>query len=153
MNTVWRHKRSCLSTWLVSWSWWTVRLDLRVLSFSLISNISNITSFSIDRVGHLLESSVRKWNIITSRCSVTISRLISTKVVVCVVIFHCIGVSVLGRFIWVRRSCSCGIGRCRSIRTSEDGRGEKDEGEEGLNDRKKLLWWINGEITELTCQN
>merc|ERR1711872_125670 len=80
-----------------------VGLLFRVLSLSLIGDISNIPSVSIDTVGYPLESAIRKGNIVGSTGFISIPALILAVVVVGVVILHCPVEGVAGRLVRIGR--------------------------------------------------
>lgn len=133
---------------LVSRSRGTVWLGLWVLSLTLVCNISNISSISVYSVGNLLQSAVRKSNIVTSAGGISISILVGTIVVWGVVVLgknqrysSClktwnvpayldrVWIRVLGRFIRVclsRSTISWGSVWPGEAAGNQDCHGEKD---------------------------
>ena len=65
------------------------------LSFTLVTDLGNIASVSVDRVRHLLHTTVREQGIVRATGGVTIPSLLLAVVVVCVVVLHgpvvCVG--------------------------------------------------------------
>ena len=124
-----------LSTWLVSRSWRAVRLHLWILSFSLIGDISNITTITIDWVGHLLQATIRKRHIVGPGGGIPVPFLISSKIFTCIIILDSIGVGILGWLIRVSRSSSS-VGGGRAVWPSKGQGGKEGEAQDGLREGK-----------------
>ena len=135
LNTNFHNKRSqnsSLSTWLVSrGSRSTIRLCFRILSFSLIGDISYITTISIDRVGNLLQATIRKGDIVSTGGGVSVPLFISSVVIAGVVILHGVGVGVLGRLVGVSRGGST-VGRWRGVWAGKGHDSKQRDSEEAL---------------------
>ena len=104
---------SCLS---VATSWFR-----RVLSLPCVSDIRDISALSIDRVGHLLQPSIRQVDKVLPLGRISIPALSLAKVIVSVVILHSILVSILRRLIGVGGG---GAAVPRLVRAGEDGSNE-----------------------------
>ena len=133
--------RICSSAWLICRGWRTVWLDFWVLSFTLIGDLSDVTTVSVNRVSNLLKPSVGQRHVVRTGGGVSVSGFISSKVVACVIVFDGVGVSVFGGLIGVWRGCSSIWGGW-AIRAGKAER-NKGETEEGLKNYYLLINLLN----------
>ena len=94
----------CWVVWgrLVNRCWWVVRSRSRVVrsrgrsvfSLTIICNISDVSTITINTVSYSLDSSIGKSNIVTSRSRVSVTFFIGTKVNSGIVISNSISVVV-----------------------------------------------------------
>ena len=105
---------------------WGVWLDLWVLSLSFIGDISHISTISIDRVGNLLQATIRKRDVVRPLGSIAISLLFCAKVSIGVIILHSKVVSVQSWLIRIGGLSTIGWG------TSRGSKGGSNKGRESI---------------------
>ena len=105
----------------------SIGLSLGVLSCSLIGDLSNISTVTVDGVGHLLESAIGKCDVVRTTGGISLPGLFLTVVVAGVVILHGPVEGVLGGLIgvlWGSRGVARGVrGGCSGGNSQEGGNG------------------------------